>query len=721
MRFSRLFLLPTLLVACQAPQPKTETAAPAKKIEFATPETRKDSAVVEDYFGRSVADPFRWLEDDRSEETMAWGDEQNKVTYGYLEQLPQREPLKNRLTKLWNYEKFSAPFKRGNYYFYFKNDGVQNHSAMFIQESLDSEARLLIDPNTFSEDGTTSMGSIGISGDSKYLAYSTSTGGSDWQEIHVREIATGEDLKDLVKWVKFSGISWRGNGFYYSRYPEPKEGSEFSQKNEFHQLYYHTLGTDQSEDELVYGDPETPQRNFYASTTKDEQYLMLFSSVSTSGNTFYVKDLSANNSSFVILDETFDHEYSVIDNLDGKLLVLTNHNAPKNRLVLIDPTQPETTNWKELIAETENKLESVALANGQMVVRYLVDVKSELYRYDMDGKVLGQIELPGPGIVGSFSADKDENTAFYSFTNYITPNTIYRYSVSEGSSEVFKKPSLDFDPSGYETKQVFYTSKDGSKIPMTITHRKGLKMDGSNPTFLYGYGGFNISIKPSFQASNAVFIENGGIYAVANLRGGGEYGESWHVAGTKLDKQNVFDDCIAAAEYLVKEGYTSSDKLALHGRSNGGLLVGAVMTQRPDLFQVALPQVGVLDMLRYHKFTIGWAWANDYGTSEESEEQFNYLMSYSPLHNLSPAEYPATLVITGDHDDRVVPAHSFKFIATLQGAQTGDQPTLIRIEKSGGHGAGKPVSMRIAEVADMWAFTFHHLKLEVAPAPATKS
>ncbi|MGD1848107.1 MAG: prolyl oligopeptidase family protein [Salibacteraceae bacterium] len=718
MKKSLLLLAPGFLLACQTNPPAKEAEAPTP---MQYPETRQDSSVADTYFGTEVADPFRWLEDDRSEETMAWGDAQNEVTYAYLENISQREPLRERLTELWNYEKYSAPNKRGNYYFFYKNDGIQNHSVLYLQENLDSEARVLIDPNTFSEDGTTSMGGTGISGDSKYMAYSQSSAGSDWQEIHVRNIETGEDLPDVIRWVKFSGISWKGDGFYYSRYPEPETGDEYSGKNEFHQLYYHQLGTEQADDELVYNDPENAQRNFYARTTEDERFLTLFSSISTSGNTFYVKDLSKENSDFVVLDETYDHEYSVIDHLDGKLLVMTNESAPKNRVILIDPQHPAKENWQELVPQTENKLESVSLANGEMVVRYLVDVQSELHRFDLEGNHLGQIELPGPGIVGGFSSEKDESTAFFSFTNYITPTTIYQLNLEDYQSTVFRQPELDFQSDAYETKQVFYTSKDGTKIPMTITHKKGLQMDGKNPTFLYGYGGFNISIKPSFSPRQVVFLENGGVYAVANLRGGGEYGEDWHMVGTKMNKQNVFDDCIAAAEYLIQEKYTSSEKLAVHGRSNGGLLVGAVMTQRPDLFQVALPQVGVLDMLRYHKFTIGWAWAGDYGTSEESQEQFNYLMGYSPLHNLEAKEYPATLVITGDHDDRVVPAHSFKFIATLQEAQKGNEPTLIRIEKSGGHGAGKPVSMTIAELADMWAFTFHHLGMEMAGKAPEKS
>ena len=692
-----LFGIPSMLMAQRADE----------RINY--PETRKDASVVEDYFGTKVADPYRWLEDDNSEETGQWVKDQNKVTYSILENIPYRQKINERLLKDWNYAKYSTPFKRCDYYYFYKNDGSQNHSVLYRQQGLDGKPEVVLDPNTFSKDGTTSMGSTSISKDCRYLAYSISKAGSDWQEIHVHDLQTGETLKDEVKWVKFSGISWEGKGFYYSRYDAPKEGSEYSGKNEYHQIYYHEVGKDQSEDRLVFKDGEHPLRNFYVSTTKDERYLFLFGAESTSGNSLKFMDLlNHDKATFITVVANFDYEYRVIDHIDGKILMHTNHSALKNRVVWMDPTNPDPKNWKTVIPESEDLLETASLCNGKIIARYLKDVKSRLVTFDYKGKKEGEITLPGIGVVGGFSAEKDQVVAFYSFVNFLSPSTIYKYNSATGKSEVFKAPKVNFDADKYVTKQVFYPSKDGTKIPMFITHRKDLKMDGNNPTFLYAYGGFNISIKPSFQVDKALFMEKGGIYAVANLRGGGEYGEKWHRAGTKLEKQNVFDDYIAAAEYLIKEKYTSAAKLAVHGRSNGGLLIGAVMTQRPDLFRVALPQVGVLDMLRYHKFTIGWAWATDYGSSED-ETQFNNLIKYSPLHNVKKVSYPATMVITGDHDDRVVPAHSFKFAATLQEHQQGENPVLIRIDTNGGHGAGKPLSMRIEELADMWAFTYHYL------------
>ncbi|MBN4062265.1 MAG: S9 family peptidase [Flavobacteriales bacterium] len=695
-------LLVAVIIACNE-APKIIT------IEY--PETRKDD-VVDEYFGLQVSDPYRWLEDDNSEETGQWVDAQNAVTFAYLKNIPQREKIKQRLTEVWNYPKYSAPFHEADYYFFYKNNGIQNQSVLYIQEELDGEPKVLIDPNKFSEDGTVALSGLSISKDAKYAGYMVSSAGSDWKEGFVLNIETGEKLPDHIKWVKFSGMSWYKDGFFYGKFDEPKEGEEFSQQNENQKLFYHRLGTLQDEDELIYKDEVHPKRSFSAQVTDDERFMLMYAVESTSGNGLSFRSLEKSGD-FIPIITDFENDYSVIDNKGDKLLVLTNDGAPKYRVILIDTKNPSRENWQELIPEKEDVLQGVTLCNGKLVVQYLKDVSTRLYVYSLDGEMEKEIELPGLGIAGGFSAKKDDSIAFYSFVNYTTPATIFKYNEVSNTSEIYRKPEIDFEPNDYVTEQVFYKSKDGTEIPMFITHKKGIEKNGQNPTFLYGYGGFNISITPRFSIGNSAFLENGGIYAVANLRGGGEYGEDWHWDGTKLKKQNVFDDFIAAAEYLIAEGYTSKEKLAVHGRSNGGLLIGTVMTQRPDLFQVALPGVGVLDMLRYHKFTIGHYWATDYGTSEESKEMFNYLYNYSPVHNAKPAAYPATMVTTADHDDRVVPAHSFKFAAALQASHQGENPVLIRIDKKAGHGSGKPVSKRIEEAADTWAFVFYHLGMEV--------
>ncbi len=678
---------------------------------FNYPKTKKVDQ-IDNYFGTEVADPYRWLEDDRSAETAEWVEAQNKLTFSYLSNIPFREKIKNRLTEIWNFPKYSTPFKKRDYYFFFKNDGMQNQSVLYIQKGIDGKPEIFIDPNKFSEDGTTALTNLGISNDAKYAAYGIARSGSDWNEIHIIDIETRKTMDEQLDWIKFSGIAWHGNGFYYSRYDAPEKGKDLSGKNEFHKAYYHKIGTAQSEDILIYEDKERPLRNFSVDVTEDEHFAILYESESTSGVALYCKNLTNKSANFKLIAEGFDYEYGVIDNIDNSLLVITNKNAPKNRLVLINPDHPEEEHWKIIIPEKDDVLQSATLAGGNIVVQYMKDVKSKAYNYDIAGNLLNEIELPSIGTLGGFNGEKDDSIAFYSFTTLTSPSTIYKYNINTNTSSVYYKPEVGFNTDDYETRQAFYASKDGTKIPMFLIYKKGIDLNGQNPTFLYGYGGFNISITPDFSISRMVFLENGGVYAIANIRGGGEYGEQWHKAGTVLNKQNVFDDFIAAAEYLIKEKYTSPGKLAIHGRSNGGLLIGACMTQRPDLFKVALPGVGVMDMLRFHKFTIGWAWASDYGSSDDSA-QFKNLYSFSPLHNIKEgAEYPATLVTTADHDDRVVPAHSFKFISTLQEKHRGNNPVLIRIDVKAGHGSGKPTSMQIEESADIWAFVFYNLGME---------
>ncbi len=674
--------------------------------------TTKKVDTVDNYFGKKIADPYRWLEDDNSAETAEWVKAENKVTYDYLSKIPFRDNVKKRLTELWNYEKISAPFKHGSNYFFYKNDGIQNQAVLYKQASLDAKPEVLLDPNKLSTDGTVALGGIGFSKDGKTMAYAISKAGSDWEEIHVLDVTSGNKLSDVLKWVKFSGMSFRGNGFYYSRYDAPAAGKELSKKNEFHKVYYHKIGEDQSKDVLVFEDKNFPLRNYGAGVTEDERFLIIAGSESTSGNSLMIKDLSKPNSEFKNIVTDFEHDFNIIDNNDDILLVLTNYNASNYQLLGIDFNNPDKKLWRTIIGQTPDLLQNVSIAGKRLIANFLVDVHSRLLRFNFAGELQGEVELPAVGMVDAINSERESDEVFFTFQNWTTPTETYKYDVSKNNRELFRKPVVPFNNNDFETKQVFYPSKDGKKIPMFITYKKGLQLNGNNPCFLYAYGGFNISVTPSFTASRMVFLENGGIYAVANIRGGGEYGEEWHKAGTVFNKQNVFDDFIAAAEYLKAEKYTNTEKLAIHGRSNGGLLIGAVMTQRPDLCKVALPGVGVLDMLRYHKFTIGWAWATDYGTSADEKQCMN-LLKYSPLHNVKKTSYPATMVVTGDHDDRVVPAHSFKFAATLQENQQGNNPTLIRIDVNAGHGAGKPTSKQIDEWSDIWSFVMYNLGMKI--------
>ena len=681
--------------------------------EITYPETKKGEQ-TDTYFGMEVADPYRWLEDDNSEETAKWVAAQNDITFAHLEAISFRNQLKQRLETIWNFERYGVPFNKGGRYYYFKNDGLQNQSVLYMQENLDEEAVVILDPNKFSEDGTISLGNISPSPDGKYLAYSISRGGSDWNEILVMEIESREMLTDTIKWVKFSGISWQGNGFYYSAYDAPKPGQALSGANEFHKVFYHKLGTPQSEDRIIFQDKNNPKRNFYSGVTEDERFLIIGETESTSGNALYVKDLEAKNSDFIKLAEGFDFDHNTIDHIDGKLLVTTNNGAPMSHIVLIDPENPARDNWKVIIPEAENVLLGAGMAGNYIIAYYLEDANNKAYFYDYEGKMVHKMELPGIGTIGGFSGEKGDNLAFYAFSSFTTPSRIYKYDLANHESELYRQSEVDFNPDNFETKQVFFTSKDGTQIPMFIVHKKGLKMNGKNPVLLYGYGGFQVPILPGFSITRVPFLEQGGIYVSVNLRGGGEYGDAWHKAGIKMSKQNVFDDFIAAAEYMIEEKYTNPDKIAILGGSNGGLLVGAAMLQRPDLFKVAIPIVGVLDMLRYQYFTIGWVWASDYGRSDESEEMFQYLLGYSPLHNVKEGvNYPATLAITADHDDRVVPAHTFKFMSELQSKHAGPNPVLVRIETQAGHGAGKPTSKLIEENTDIYSFIMYHLGMKL--------
>jgi prolyl oligopeptidase len=680
------------------------------------PPTQKTDS-VDDYHGVKIADPYRWLEDDHSAATAAWVKAQNTVTNAYLEKIPFREAIRKRLSALWNYPKTGVPFREGEYYYFSKNDGLQNQSVLYRQKGLSGAPEVFLDPNRLSADGTTALSSISFSKDHRYAAYLLAGAGSDWQQGFVMDVATKTLLPDKLEWIKFSGLSWKGNGFYYSRYDAPDEKSRLSKKNEFHKVYYHRLGTTQDQDELVYVDKQHPLRNAGVSVTEDERFLILQTSEGTSGAEIWYRDLQDGaQAEFKLLIKGFDFEPSVIDNIGGKLLVLTNHDAPNYKVVLIDPAQPEKEHWQTIVAEKPEVLSSAGTAAGRLFVSYLKDAAEKIYQYEVsaDGKAAPkEVALPGIGTVNGLQGKKDDKVLFYSFTSFTTPGTIYKYDVATGHSAVFAKPTVQFNPDQYETKQVFFNSKDGARVPIFLSYKKGLQLNGNNPVLLYGYGGFNIAMTPTFNPSNLFFMEQGGIYAVVNLRGGSEYGEAWHKAGMLENKQNVFNDFIGAAEYLIREKYTSTSRIAIRGGSNGGLLVGACMTQRPDLFKVALPAVGVMDMLRYQQFTIGWAWAVEYGRSD-NPDQFPYLVKYSPLHNLKPGTaYPATLVTTADHDDRVVPAHSFKFAATLQACQTGPNPVLIRIETQAGHGAGKPTSKVIDEATDIWAFTLYNLGMEL--------
>ena len=678
-------------------------------IKIKYPETAKDN-VVEKYFNTEVAEPYRWLENDTSIATESWVKAQNIITYDYLNKISFRPDLKKRITQLTDYPKYGSPFKKNNKYYYFKNNGLQNQSVLYELVSMDSEPQVILDPNKLSKDGTVALSQFAFSNNGKYLAYSIARSGSDWNEIYVMNLETKELLQDQIKWVKFSGIAWQGDGFYYSAYNEPVEGKEFSNKNEYQKVFYHKIGESQKQDVIIYENPQFPLRNCSAHVSSDEKFIYVTVTESTTGNSLYFKDLSKKDSQFQALATGFENDYAVVDNLKGKIYLLTNWQASNQRLVEVDSENTEQKNWKTILPETKNVLQSVKLTGGKIIAQYLEDAANHVYAFDFTGKKLFDVKLPTVGTVSGFNGDKDDTEAFYTFTSFTFPPTIYRFDIAQNKSDVFKKVEVSFNTEDFVSEQLFYTSKDGTKIPMFITYKKGIKMDGKNPLMLYGYGGFNISLNPSFNVARIPFLENGGIYVVANLRGGGEYGEAWHLAGTKMKKQNVFDDFIAAAEFLIKEKYTSSKNLAIDGGSNGGLLVGACMLQRPDLFAVAIPEVGVLDMLRYHKFTIGWAWASDYGTSEESKEMFDYLKNYSPLHNVkSGVKYPATMVMTGDHDDRVVPAHSFKFAATLQDANNGNYPSLIRIDTKAGHGAGKPIGKVIDAQSDMWSFVMFNL------------
>ncbi|MFN0212634.1 MAG: prolyl oligopeptidase family serine peptidase [Saprospiraceae bacterium] len=684
-----------------------------KQISVTYPATLKDTTVSDNYHGTQINDPYRWLEDDQSAETKEWVTRQNIVTNGYLSQIPFRDKVKSRLEQIFDYEKYGAPFKEGGKYYFFKNDGLQNQSVLYVQDNLNSQAEIVLDPNKFSADGTTSLGEMDFSKDGRYLAYSTSVGGSDWRTIVVKDLQTGEMLADEIKWVKFSGIAWQGNGFYYTRFPEPKKGDELKAANKLGAVYYHSLGKQQSEDQLVYSDKAHPDRSFGGGTTDDERFLLVSGWESTSGNALFVKDLNLKSDLFVPIASTYEKDFGVVDNIGDKLLILTNHSAPNQRLILVNPAKPEVANWETLVPEDPaDVLQSAIICGGKIVCSYLHNASSSLRVFDLSGKAIQTVKLPEIGTVGSVSGKPGDPMAFFSFTSFLRPNTIYSLDMNTLEIKVFKAPKIDFNPDLFTTEQVWYSSKDGTKVPMFITRKKNIAYDGQNPTLLYGYGGFNISLSPQFSPSKATLLENNGIYAVANIRGGGEFGEKWHNAGIKCQKQNVFDDFIGAAEYLIEKKYTSSPRLAIQGGSNGGLLVGACMTQRPELFGVCFPAVGVLDMLRYHQFTIGYAWASDYGRSDKPDE-YACLIKYSPLHNLKKTAYPATMITTADHDDRVVPAHSFKFASALQENQQGSNPTLIRIETSAGHGAGKPTSKLIEEAADVLSFMFFNMKMQV--------
>ncbi|WP_255493619.1 prolyl oligopeptidase family protein [Myroides sp. WP-1] len=692
-------LVATLIISCKNEGAKEQVA------DIQYPETKKGE-VVDTYFEVEVADPYRWLEDDRSEETAAWVKAQNEVTHGYLAQIPFRDQLKKQMEEAWNYEKIGAPFKEGKYTYFFKNDGLQNQSILYRKDEAGKE-EVFLDPNKFSTDGTTSLGSIDFSEDGSKAAYAISEGGSDWRKVIVIDTETKEVIGDTLVDVKFSGVSWfKNEGFYYSSYDKP-QGSELSAKTDQHKLFYHKLGTAQKDDALIFG-KDQKRRYVGGYVTGDNQYLVITAANSTYGNELYIKDLTKANSPIVTMVNNFDSSNGVLDSKAGKLYIVTDFKAPNSRVVTVDATKPQQANWADFIAETENVL-SPTKGGGFIFASYLKDAVSMVKQYDYTGKEIRTIELPGLGTASGFGGKDEDTTLYYSFTNYITPGTIYALDVKDGVSKVYEQPKVKFDATQYESKQVFYTSKDGTKVPMIITYKKGIELNGKNPTMLYAYGGFNVSLTPSFSIANAIWLENGGVYAVPNLRGGGEYGKAWHVAGTKMQKQNVFDDFIAAAQYLIDNKYTSSDFLAIKGGSNGGLLVGATMTQRPDLMKVALPAVGVLDMLRYHTFTAGAGWAYDYGTAEDSKEMFEYLKGYSPLHNVKAEAYPATMVTTGDHDDRVVPAHSFKFAAELQAKNNGKNPMLIRIETNAGHGAGKSIAQQIQEHVDLQAFTLYNM------------
>ena len=719
MRYALSAVALALLTACGQPgdtsktqetvMTETQAAHP-----FTYPVTAKGD-VVDSYFDNKVADPYRWLEDDRSEQTGNWVKEQNKVTFAYLDQISYRDQIKQRLEALWNYEKVGAPFIEGDYTYFFKNDGLQNQSVLYRKKG-EAEAEVFLDPNTFSSDATTSLADVSFSDDGKTLAYSISEGGSDWRKIIIIDVETKKPIEETLVDVKFSGVSWKGNeGFYYSSYDKP-EGSELSAKTDQHKLYYHKLGTAQKDDPVVFGGVEAEKHRYVGGgVTDDGKYLIVSAANATSGNKVFLKDLTKADSTFVTLYAEGNADFEFVDSRGDALYFVTNLNAPNKKLIKIDATAPAADKWVDVIPETANVLD-VSKGAGFLFANYMVDAISQIKQYDYEGKLVRDVSLPGLGTVSGFGGKTKDTTLYYSFTNYNTAPSTFAFEPKSGETSTYYKAAVKFNSDDYESKQVFYTSKDGTKVPMIITHKKGLKLDGTNPTMLYGYGGFNVSLTPAFSVANLVWMEMGGVYAVPNLRGGGEYGKAWHDAGIQLKKQNVFDDFIAAGEYLIAQKYTSSNKLAIRGGSNGGLLVGAVMTQRPDLMKVAIPQVGVLDMLRYHTFTAGAGWAYDYGTSEQSKEMFDYIKGYSPVHNVKEGvAYPATLVTTGDHDDRVVPAHSFKFAAELQAKATGPNPQMIRIETNAGHGAGVPVSKQIELAADIFGFTLFNMGVKELP------
>jgi len=692
-----IFSIMTVFCACK------------KEAKLIYPEAIKED-IVEKYFNTEVADPYRWLENDTSATTAAWVEAENKITQEYLSKIPFREKIRRRLTGLLDYERIGMPSKKNGKYYYFKNDGLQNQSVMYVKDSLEGESKVFLDPNTLSDDGTVALTGTQFSHNGKYMAYTVSRSGSDWTEIFVIDLATGKLLDDHIVWAKFSGAAWHGDGFYYSAYSAPEEGKEFSNVNEGHKIFYHKIGEPQSSDKVVFQNLAEPKRFYSAGVDEDERIFFVYESGAGSGNNLFIKDLTKKNAPLVQLTTDMDKTYSPIELIGNKLYIYTNYGAPKYRIMTADISNPKLDRWEELVPEAESVLSGASIIGGKMILVYQKDVADHAFVYSTDGKQLHEVALPTLGSVG-FSGEKDDPETFYAFSSYTYPTTIFKYDAEKNESQLYLAPKVAFNPDEYVTEQVFYPSKDGTKIPMFLTHKKGIKKDGKNPVLLYGYGGFDISLDPGFSATRLALLEKGVIYAVANLRGGGEYGEEWHLAGTKMEKQNVFDDFIAAAEYLIKENYTNSGKIAINGGSNGGLLVGATVNQRPDLFRVAVPQVGVMDMLRYHTFTIGWNWARDYGRSDDSDEMFKYLYAYSPLHNIKNdgEPYPAILITTADHDDRVVPAHSFKYAATLQASDTGDAPKIIRIDTKAGHGAGKPLSKQIEETADIYSFILYNL------------
>lgn len=698
-------LLPLVVLvvafACNAPKENAQT-----EVNLSYPITEKVDS-IDTYFDTRVPDPYRWLEDDMSAQTADWVKSQNEVTFSYLENIPFRDLIKQRLKTLYDYERVSAPNKYGDWEYFYKNDGLQNQSVLYRRKDANAEPEVFLDPNQFSKDGTISLASTSFTDDGKLFGYLISIGGSDWRKVIIMDTETMELVGDTLHNVKFSGLSWKGyEGFYYSSYDKPKEGSVLSAKTQYHKLYYHKLGTPQTDDKLIFGGEKQPYRYISGSVSEDDRYLAISAASSTSGNVLFIKDLSNPNSKIISVDQDMETEESLIATDGERLILQTNTNAPNNRIVQTTISNPTTETWEDLISETENVL-SANTGGGYIFASYLEDAKTMIKQFDLSGQLIRDVALPGIGSAYGFGGKMDDTELYFTFTSFTYPSTIFKYNIGSGESKLYEQPDIDFNPEDYVTDQIFYKSKDGTEVPMFIVYKKGLEKTGKNPTYLYAYGGFNVSLRPSFSTSRILWLENGGIYAQPNIRGGGEYGEEWHKAGTKMQKQNVFDDFIAAGEYLIDNGYTTSDYLAIAGGSNGGLLVGATMTQRPKLARVAFPAVGVMDMLRYHKFTAGAGWASDYGTSEESEEMFQYLLDYSPVHNLDPADYPATMVTTADHDDRVVPAHSFKFAAGLQEAHTGDTPVLIRIETDAGHGAGTPISKSIEQAADRYAFAWY--------------